>query len=106
MPLYIRKGINFGPLRLNLSKRGLGVSVGGKGLRAGIDARGKSYTAGGRYGLYYKDTPGGITFGWVLILVLGLGLWWAQSQNLFDAEKPYTRHHTKHHADMNGSGAR
>ncbi len=98
MPFYIRKGIHLGPVRLNLSKSGLGVSVGGKGLRAGIDADGKTYTHAGRYGLYHRSSPGGITFGWVLILLLGLGVWWAQQNHWLDQmlpeEKP-AHHHKK-----------
>ena len=96
MPFYLRKGLSFGPLRLNISKGGLGVSVGGKGLRAGIDADGKTYTHAGRFGLYHRSSPGGVTFGWVLILLLGLGLWWAQTQGWFDHPTP--KHRTTHHA--------
>ncbi len=47
MGRFLRKSIRLGPLRLNLSKRGLGGSVGVKGLRAGVDASGKAYVAGG-----------------------------------------------------------
>lgn len=35
MGFYLKKGINFGPLRLNVSKSGLGMSFGAKGLRLG-----------------------------------------------------------------------
>jgi hypothetical protein len=52
---FIRKSVRLGPLRLNLSKRGLGASVGVKGLRAGVDASGKPYVAGGRGGLYFRE---------------------------------------------------
>ena len=38
-----RRSIKFGPVRLNLSKSGLGYSIGGKGLRVGRDAKGRSY---------------------------------------------------------------
>jgi len=38
-----RKSINFGPLRINASKSGLGYSIGGRGLRLGRDARGRQY---------------------------------------------------------------
>jgi hypothetical protein len=38
-----RKSINFGPLRINASKSGLGYSVGGRGFRVGRDARGRKY---------------------------------------------------------------
>jgi hypothetical protein len=38
-----RKSINFGPLRINASKSGLGYSIGGRGFRIGRDARGRQY---------------------------------------------------------------
>jgi hypothetical protein len=52
---YIRKGFNFGPLRLNLSRSGLGASIGVKGARIGVGPRG-SYFHLGRGGLYYRQT--------------------------------------------------
>jgi hypothetical protein len=55
MGFYIRKGFNFGPLRLNLSRSGLGASFGVKGARVGIGPRG-SYIQMGRGGLYYRQT--------------------------------------------------
>jgi hypothetical protein len=55
MGFYIRKGFNFGPLRLNLSRSGLGASVGVKGARIGIGPRG-SYLHLGRDGFYYRQS--------------------------------------------------
>jgi len=55
MGWFLRKSIRLGPLRLNLSERGLGASVGVKGLRAGVDASGKPYMAGGRGGIYFRE---------------------------------------------------
>ena len=55
MGFYIRKGFNFGPLRLNLSRSGLGASIGVKGARIGVGPRG-SYVHLGRGGLYYRQT--------------------------------------------------
>jgi Protein of unknown function (DUF4236) len=52
---YIRKGFNFGPLRLNLSRSGLGASIGVKGARIGMGPRG-TYVHLGRGGLYYRQT--------------------------------------------------
>lgn len=46
-----RRSVNFGPLRFNLSKSGLGVSAGVKGARV-------SYLHVGRNGLYYKQKIG------------------------------------------------
>jgi hypothetical protein len=55
MGLYLRKGFNFGPLRLNLSRSGLGASFGVKGARIGVGPRG-SYIHMGRGGLYYRQS--------------------------------------------------
>jgi len=59
MTWFLRKSLRFGPLRLNLSKRGVGASVGVKGARIGVDASGKPYAAGGRGGLYFRTRLGG-----------------------------------------------
>jgi tetratricopeptide (TPR) repeat protein len=55
MGFYIRKGFNFGPVRLNLSRSGLGASFGVKGARIGFGPRG-SYVHVGRGGLYYRQS--------------------------------------------------
>ena len=55
MGFYIRKGFNFGPLRLNLSRSGLGASFGIKGARIGLGPRG-SYIHMGRGGVYYRES--------------------------------------------------
>jgi hypothetical protein len=55
MGFYIRKGFNFGPLRLNLSRSGLGASFGVKGARIGMGPRG-TYVHVGRGGFYYRQT--------------------------------------------------
>jgi hypothetical protein len=39
-----RKRFTFGPVRINLSKKGLGYSLGARGFRMGQDAQGKGYT--------------------------------------------------------------
>jgi hypothetical protein len=88
MTWFLRKSIRVGPLRLNLSKRGVGASVGVKGLRTGIDATGKPYVAGGRGGIYFReripvgetdrtqqDRPlknGSATLGWIVAAVLAV----------------------------------
>ena len=58
MGRYLRKSLSVGPLRFNLSKRGIGPSVGIQGARLGVDATGRPYAAGGRYGLYFRDRLG------------------------------------------------
>ena len=47
-----RKSIRFGPVRLNLSKSGLGVSTGIRGFRVSTGPRG-TYLRAGRGGIYY-----------------------------------------------------
>jgi len=53
MAFYIRKAFKTGPIRLNLSKGGLGLSGGVIGARVGVNSRGL-YVHGGRHGLYYR----------------------------------------------------
>jgi uncharacterized protein DUF4236 len=84
MGIFFRKSVSFGPVRLNFSKSGVGVSAGIKGLRAGVTSRGKSYVAGGRYGIYFRHSlsdnepairnveAGGHWLG-VILLVFALG---------------------------------
>lgn len=55
MGWYLRKSVKLGPLRINLSKSGIGYSVGMRGLRVGRGPRGP-YVAGGRYGLYFRQS--------------------------------------------------
>lgn len=55
MPFYLRKSISVGPLRFNLSKSGVGISGGMRGLRVGAGPRG-NYIHMGRHGLYYRAT--------------------------------------------------
>jgi len=55
MGFYIRKSITVGPLRFNLSKSGIGVSVGTTGFRVGTGPRG-NYVHLGREGIYYRAT--------------------------------------------------
>jgi Protein of unknown function (DUF4236) len=57
MPFYLRKAISAGPFRFNLSKGGVGLSVGVRGLRFGIGPRG-NYINAGRGGLYYRTSLG------------------------------------------------
>jgi hypothetical protein len=57
MGFYLRKGFNFGPIRLNLSRSGLGASFGVTGARIGVGPRG-SYIHLGRNGLYYRQSLG------------------------------------------------
>jgi RNA polymerase subunit RPABC4/transcription elongation factor Spt4 len=55
MGWYLRKSVKMGPVRLNVSKRGLGVSTGVKGFRIGAVPNGP-YVAGGRGGIYFRQS--------------------------------------------------
>lgn len=55
MGFYLRKSVRLGPLRFNLSKSGIGVSAGIRGMRVGTGPRG-NYIHIGRGGLYYRTT--------------------------------------------------
>ncbi len=75
MPFFIRKAVRFGPLRLNLSRSGLGASIGVKGLRVGQDAHGHGYVFGGRGGLYFRErigSGGAPSVGFLVALAVGL----------------------------------
>lgn len=62
MGIYTRKAISVGPFRFNLSKSGVGISVGVKGFRVGMGPRG-NYVHMGRGGLYYgKSLPSGFDY--------------------------------------------
>lgn len=53
--LYIRKAVSLGPVRFNLSKSGIGISAGVRGLRWGASPRG-NYVHMGRHGLYFRQS--------------------------------------------------
>jgi hypothetical protein len=54
MSFYFRKSVNFGPIRFNFSKSGIGVSAGVKGARISTGPRGTYVHAGGN-GFYYSQ---------------------------------------------------
>jgi hypothetical protein len=74
-----RKSVNLGPFRVNLSKSGVGYSLGGKDFRVGVNPRGRRYeslTIPGT-GLHYRSSGSGKTrgqasgcMGAVLVMVL------------------------------------
>jgi hypothetical protein len=57
MGWFFRKSIKLGPMRLNLSKSGLGVSAGVRGARVSVGPRG-AYLNVGRGGVYYRQKLG------------------------------------------------
>jgi Protein of unknown function (DUF4236) len=73
MAFYFRKSLRFGPLRVNLSKRGVGASIGVKGARVGVDADAREYVAGGRGGIYFRERGSRVGAGVVEVaIVLGV----------------------------------
>lgn len=54
-----RKSVKAGPMRLNVSKSGLGVSAGVKGARVGINSKGNVYSSVGAKGMYYRSQTSG-----------------------------------------------
>jgi len=72
---FFRRAVRLGPVRFNFSARGVGASIGVRGLRVGQNARGKNYIFGSPGGgLYYRQTlPGGGRMTWrgtLLVLLL------------------------------------
>src|SRR5580704_17975596 len=53
----LRRSVNLGPLRVNLSKSGVGYSIGGRGFRVGKDAHGRKYRSLSipKTGIYRRD---------------------------------------------------
>lgn len=56
MGFFFRKSVRLGPIRLNFSKRGIGVSAGIRGLRFGVNPRGQHYVSANvpGTGLFYR----------------------------------------------------
>jgi hypothetical protein len=44
MGFSYRRSVGIGPFRINISRSGIGWSVGGRGVRTGVDGRGRRYT--------------------------------------------------------------
>jgi len=55
MGVFLRKSFGAGPVRFNISKSGIGVSAGVKGLRTSVGPRGIGIS-GGRRGVYFRKT--------------------------------------------------
>lgn len=54
MGFFFRKSINVGPVRINLSMSGIGISLGVIGARAGTRPDRKKFIAVGRKGFFYR----------------------------------------------------
>jgi len=55
MGFHLRKSFNLGLFKLNFSNSGIGFSTGIKGLRFGIDGKGRNYIGGGVGPLRYRE---------------------------------------------------
>ncbi|MBD5427793.1 MAG: DUF4236 domain-containing protein [Treponema sp.] len=58
MGFSFRKSVKIGPVRVNVSKSGVGVSAGVKGARVGINSKGKVYGSAGVKGFQYRTQFG------------------------------------------------
>jgi hypothetical protein len=71
-----RKAFNFGPLRVNLSKKGVGYSFGVRGFRVGRDAKGQDYsqTSIPGTGMYKRSysARSGVSKTWSLPVLIGI----------------------------------
>lgn len=81
MVFSFRKSLNLGGLKLNFSKSGIGVSFGIKGLRTGINAKGKKYISASSNGLNYKKF-----FILCFVVLLTSNLYCFSAQNSLDPE--------------------
>ena len=74
MGFFFRRSFRKGPLRVNLSKSGLGWSLGVPGLRFGKSAKGRSYTRAGIPGTGVGwQSSGKSRSGCLVPIVLALG---------------------------------
>ena len=75
MGFYYRKSFSAGPFRINLSRSGVGYSVGGRGFRTGVTSRGRRYSnvsvPGTGFG-YRTSSKSGCSLG--LVASVGLGV--------------------------------
>jgi hypothetical protein len=78
-----RRSFRFGPFRVNLSKSGVGYSVGTRGIRVGEDAEGRRYRSLNipGTGIFKRDyvranpaKPRGSWFARLLVFLLGAAL--------------------------------
>jgi hypothetical protein len=75
-----RRSVNVGPLRINLSRSGVGYSVGGRGFRTGVRAGGRRYSTLSIPGTGIRYQTGGgrgaspRSSGCLVMIVAGVGV--------------------------------
>ena len=55
MGFSFRKSFKIGPFLISISKSGIGISTGVKGMRAGIDSKQRAYVSAGKGPIRYKE---------------------------------------------------
>lgn len=76
MGFYYRKSVSFGPFRVNVSKSGVGYSIGGRGFRTGVSGGGRRYTTFSIPGTGMGYRTSGRSAG-CLVAIATLGLFFA-----------------------------
>jgi hypothetical protein len=77
MGFWFRKSINLGPIRINLSKSGVGMSTGVKGARVSTGPRGTRFTASkGGFGYTKSLGRGKMGMGFGLIALAAAAVYW------------------------------
>lgn len=67
-----RRSIKAGPFRMNVSKSGLGFSVGAKGFRTGVRSNGRTYSRVTIPGTGLSYTSGAKAGGCLVLLAIGI----------------------------------
>jgi hypothetical protein len=72
-----RRSINLGPVRINISRSGIGYSVGASGFRAGRDSRGRRYRwlAIPKMGVYRRDYLRTTRVSWAIYIGIAILLY-------------------------------
>ena len=74
MGFYYRKSVSLGPFRVNLSKSGMGYSLGGHGFRTGVSARGRRYTSFNVPGTGFGYRTSGSKAGCLWFVIINAGI--------------------------------
>jgi hypothetical protein len=81
-----RRSASFGPFRINLSRSGVGYSLGGRGFRTGVSSAGRRYSSMSLPGTGWRYTTGGSrsgATGCLIFVIAGLALTLATGLNLW-----------------------
>src|SRR5512133_781440 len=93
MGLYFRKRLGIGPLALNFSKSGVGISTGMRGLRAGLTSHRGVYTSAGlpgtglRFVKYYRHHHGSNSSRVLLVMAIPGQVRTVRVEGVLDSEQ-------------------